>query len=89
MALENDDNLIDFNTLHILKKPPGDDFDYCFKQFREVVPRSCKFDPVTKLALVFDDSEYSYAVTLRQSNKVDFYFNLQFVSSFDGKNISD
>lgn len=28
VALETEDNQIDFNSLHLLKKPPGDDFEY-------------------------------------------------------------
>lgn len=36
IAMETLDNQIDFNILEILRRPPGD-FDYTFKQYREVV----------------------------------------------------
>jgi hypothetical protein len=75
VALETVDNLVDFNSLHINKKPPGDDFDYEFKQFIEVVQRKCNIDPIQKLSVVFDTQEYSYAVAMRQSGHIDFYFN--------------
>ena len=85
VPLETLDNQIDFNILDIIQKPPGDDFDYQFKQFREVVPRNDRFDPVTKFVSAFDKWNDLFAVALRESSKVDFYFNGQRVSSFNGK----
>lgn len=85
VALETDDNQIDFNQLFIDQKPPSSDFSYTFKQFREVVPRKSKFDPITKFSCVLNEDEYSYAVTLRQSGKVDLYYNMQRVSTYECK----
>jgi hypothetical protein len=65
IPLETLDNQIDFNTLEILNKPPGDDFDYSFKQYREVVPRNDRFDPVTKFVAVIGDWNDIFAVSLR------------------------
>jgi DNA polymerase II small subunit/DNA polymerase delta subunit B len=67
--------------LKILRKPPGDEFEYEFTQFREVVPRNDRFDPVTKFAFVIDKWEDMFAVALRESSKVDIYFNGARVSS--------
>jgi hypothetical protein len=65
VPLETLDNQIDFNILDIIKKPPGDDFDYQFKQFREVVPRNERFDPITKFVATFDKWNDLFAVALR------------------------
>jgi hypothetical protein len=69
--------------LDIIKKPPGDDFDYQFKQFREVVPRNNSFDPVTKFVYAFDHWGDLFAVASRESSKVDFYYNGQRISSYN------
>jgi hypothetical protein len=82
IPLETLDNQIDFNLLKILRKPPGDEFEYEFVQFREVVPRNDRFDPVTKFLCVFDKWEDMFAIALRESSKVDIYFNGSRVSSF-------
>jgi hypothetical protein len=84
VPMETLDNQIDFNTLDILNKPPGDDFSYEFKQFREVVPRNDRFDPVKQFVAVCDKWNDIFAVALRSSSKVDFYYNGQRVSSFNG-----
>jgi hypothetical protein len=39
------------------------------------VPRNDRFDPVTKFVAVFDEFYDSFAVALRESSKVDFYYN--------------
>jgi hypothetical protein len=86
VPMETLDNQIDFNTLELLKKPPGEDFEYSFKQFREVVPRNDRFDPVTRFSCVIDKWNDLFAVALRgESSKVDFYFNGQRVSSITSK----
>jgi hypothetical protein len=85
VPLETLDNQIDFNILEILQRPPGEDFDYSFKQFREVVPRNDRFDPITKFVSVFDKWNDLFAVALRESSKVDFYYNGQRVSSITGE----
>lgn len=81
VPLETLDNQIDFNILDLINKPPGDDFEYQFKQFREVVPRNDRFDPVTKFINVFDKWNDEFSVALRESSKVDFYYNGTRVSS--------
>ena len=81
VPMETLDNQIDFNILKILNKPPSDDFDYEFVQFREVVPRNDRFDPVTKFIAVFDKWDDLFAVALRESSKLDIYFNGSRVSS--------
>ncbi len=85
VPLETLDNQIDFNILDLINKPPGDDFEYQFKQFREVVPRNDRFDPVTKFINVFDKWNDEFSVALRESSKVDFYYNGTRVSSITGK----
>jgi len=67
-----------------LQKPPGEDFTYEFNQFREVVPRNDRFDPISKFSYSFDKWDDLFAVTLRESSKVDFYYNGQRVSSITG-----
>ncbi len=89
VPLETLDNQIDFNILDLINKPPGDDFEYQFKQFREVVPRNDRFDPVTKFINVFDKWNDEFSVALRESSKVDFYYNGTRVSSITGKNFVD
>lgn len=84
IALETLDNQIDFNLLDITKKPPGDDFDYHFNQFREVVPRNDRFDPVTRFAYAFDHWGDLFAIASRESSKIDFYYNGQRISSYNG-----
>lgn len=84
VPLETLDNQIDFNVLELTQKPPGEDFDYQFKQFREVVPRNDRFDPVTKFVSVFDKWNDLFSIALRESSKVDFYYNGTRVSSITG-----
>lgn len=84
VPLETLDNQIDFNTLEIDNRPPGDDFSYRFVQLREVVSRDDKFDPVTKISIAADKYNDFFAVTLRKSSKVDFYYNGKRVSSYTG-----
>lgn len=81
VPMESLDNQIDFNTLRINEKPPGE-LSYEFIQFREVVPRNDRFDPVKQFVSVFDKWNDMFSVALRESSKVDFYFNGARSSSF-------
>lgn len=85
VPLETLDNQIDFNTLDILKMPPKEELEYEFKQYREVVPRNDRFDPVTRFVSVFDKWGDLFAICLRESSKTDFYYNGQRVSSITSK----
>ena len=51
--METLDNQIDFNILEILRRPPQE-FDYSFKQMREVVSRTDKLDPIQKFSYAID-----------------------------------
>lgn len=83
VPMETLDNQIDFNILKILRKSPGDEFEYEFVQFREVVPRNDRFDPITKFCASFDKWEDLFAVALRESSKLDIYYNGSRVSSIN------
>ena len=74
MALETLDNQIDFNYLDIIRRPPGE-FDYAFKQYREIVSRPEKLDAVQKFSYSIDRNGFMYACALRKSGSVDIYFN--------------
>ncbi len=88
VVLESRDNQLDFNSLH-LKSPPGArDFGFTFKQYREVVPRNIKYDPIIKFECVFDDSQFNYAIVLRKSRAVDLYWNMQRVDA-SSANVED
>eukprot|EP00347_Sterkiella_histriomuscorum_P017370 403349643 len=83
VPMETLDNQIDFNMLKLLQKPPSEDFEYEFVQFREVVPRNDRFDPVVKFIASFDKWDDLFAVALRESSKLDIYYNGSRVSSIN------
>ena len=65
IPMETLDNQIDFNILDIIKRPPGSDFEYQFKQYREVVARKDNLDPIKQFSYSFDIEGNLYAVSLR------------------------
>lgn len=76
VALENDQNLIDLNTLHLLTLPGSENFSFEFRQYRPVIPQTAKaiFDPISKFQLVFHENGISSGVALRgKTGRVDFY----------------
>lgn len=81
--METLDNQIDFNMLKINNKAIGDDFDYEFTQYREVVPRNDRFDPVTKFSYSVNKWGDLAALALRESSKLDIYYNCARISSID------
>ena len=83
VALETLDNQIDFNVLTLLNKAVGEDFEYEFTQYREVVPRNDRFDPVSKFLYSVNKWGYMTAITLRESGKADIYYNGSKISSIN------
>jgi hypothetical protein len=86
VALETEDNQIDFNMLEVKSKPgnpQGEPFSFEFRQFREVVPRNVMNDPIKKLSVCFNDKNAGYAVGLRKSGNADFYFTMARVASYE------
>ncbi len=72
--VETDDNQIDFTRLYFWSRDIKNS-DLEFYQYREIVPRDIKGDPVIKFVQIIDNNEYQFGVALRKSKKVDFYWN--------------
>ena len=83
-TIELEDNQIDFTRLYFwsrdIKEP-----DLQFYQYREVVPRETRNDPIVKFAQVIDNEEFQYGIALRKSGLADFYWNCTLISSSEGK----
>jgi len=90
VAFETVDNQIDFNHLKVkgVTGPESKDrrkFNYKLKQVREVVPRSDKFDPIVQLKMAFNEHNQGFTVTLRKSGKVDFYYQMSRIATYETK----
>jgi hypothetical protein len=67
VAIETSDNQIDFNGIHITKRPPTS-FEYELRQYREVVPRFDTIDPIKQFVTIFtiqNGLDFNYACAIR------------------------
>lgn len=55
--------------------------DFSFIQYTEVVHRDVKLDPIVKYRQVIKDTQFLFGIALRDSGKVDFYWNSTRVST--------
>lgn len=54
-----------------------------FYQYREVVKRDVKGDPIVKISQVIISNMFQFGLALRTSGKVDFYWNYTYTSTPD------
>jgi hypothetical protein len=60
----------------------SDKFTYQFRQQKEVVPRdTVKLDRIKKLSFIVDEFNMFYGVTLRESGKLDLFWDMTLVDS--------
>eukprot|EP00347_Sterkiella_histriomuscorum_P010355 403376619 len=86
--IETDDNQFDFNRLYFWDR----DFNNPsleFYQYREVVPRELRKDPIKKFTQIIKANEFQFGVAIRQSGQADFYWNFSLVSSSNEKELFD
>lgn len=80
VATETNDNQIDFSSL-IVKNVGKQDFTFQFNQYREVVPRDARLDPITKFSYVINEDNVFYGLALRSSGHVDIYWNMTLIDT--------
>lgn len=78
--IETDDNQFDYNRLYFwdrnFEKP-----SFEFYQYREVVPRETRNDPIKSFTFVIKPDEFQFGVAIRESGIADFYWNYSLVNS--------
>ena len=78
--METCDNQLDFSSF-TFENLENTSFNFEFIQRREVVRRDVRADDVIKFCYIVDYSGTLYGVTMRQSNSVDLYWNMNFIES--------
>jgi len=56
-----------------------------FYQYREVVKREVRGDPIQKIVQVIKENDFQFGLALRSSGKVDIYWNFTLNQTPDGK----
>jgi hypothetical protein len=67
----------------------GSRFQYKLKQIREIVARPRKADPIAKYSISFSQNNRSYAVALLKSGRIDFYYQMSRISTYEPKQASN
>jgi hypothetical protein len=83
-VIETDDNQIDYARLYNWNRGVKD-AEHNFYQFREVVPRDIRNDPIKAYTHVIKANEYLFSAALRESGYVDFYWNSTLISTSDSR----
>ena len=86
VAMETDDNQIDFSSIAPLEVGTPK-FSYTLKQQRELVLRDVNLDSIQKFAFIIDAKNVFYGIALRKSGLFDIYWNMTIIDSpQNGKN---
>jgi len=83
VALETNDNQLDFSTIEVQNVGKEGLFKYSFKQFREVNNRKGAFDKIVKHAFIVDKKATYYGIALRESGAFDLYWDMTIADSND------
>lgn len=78
--IETEDNQIDYARMYFWTRDIKT-ADFSFIQYTEVVHRDVRLDPIVKYKQIIKDSQFLFGVGLRDSGKVDFYWNSKRVST--------